>query len=181
MLNSDTWNSLNECLNWIIGITKQYLEPFDWLFIWVLWHINLFRLFNAKSFYTKNSSILNFCIWYILSKTFLFQAIEFSQTVLFQTIQFSISTQFKCQNSSTLNNSVWHKYTVQFYLPIDRTLSSATTLSQSRPGSNGNKGGIPHSLKLQHYWNLTIRLFSVISRTLVGGGLPLCREVVVIY
>ena len=31
--------------------------------------------------------------------------------------------------------------------------------------------------KLQHYWNLTIRLFSVISRTLVeGGGLtPLKR------
>ena len=31
--------------------------------------------------------------------------------------------------------------------------------------------GHPHSLKLQHHWNLTIRLFSVISRTLVGGGL----------
>ena len=29
----------------------------------------------------------------------------------------------------------------------------------------------PHSPKLQYYWNLTIRLFSVISRTLVGGGL----------
>ena len=36
--------------------------------------------------------------------------------------------------------------------------------------------GIPHSLKLQHYWNLTIKLFSVISRTLVRGGLtPLQR------
>ena len=30
--------------------------------------------------------------------------------------------------------------------------------------------------KLQHCWNLTIRLFSVISRTLVEGVLPLCRE-----
>ena len=30
--------------------------------------------------------------------------------------------------------------------------------------------GTPHSSKLQHYWNLTIRLFSVISRILVGGG-----------
>ena len=29
---------------------------------------------------------------------------------------------------------------------------------------------IPHSPKLHHCWNLTIRLFSVISRTLVGGG-----------
>ena len=30
--------------------------------------------------------------------------------------------------------------------------------------------GTPHSPKLQHCWNLTIRLFSVISRTLVRGG-----------
>ena len=30
--------------------------------------------------------------------------------------------------------------------------------------------GYPHSPKLRHYWSLTIRLFSVISRTLVSGG-----------
>ena len=36
--------------------------------------------------------------------------------------QFSISTQF---------SSIW---------PVDRTLSGATTLGQSRPGSDGNKG-----------------------------------------
>ena len=32
--------------------------------------------------------------------------------------------------------------------------------------------GTPHSLKFQHNWNLTIRLFRVISRTLIGevGG-----------
>ena len=41
--------------------------------------------------------------------------------VLFQAIQFSISTQF---------SSIWL---------IDRTLSDATTLSQSRPGSDGNE------------------------------------------
>ena len=29
--------------------------------------------------------------------------------------------------------------------------------------------GAPHSPKLQHHWNLTIRLFSVISRTLIRG------------
>ena len=28
--------------------------------------------------------------------------------------------------------------------------------------------GTPHSSNLQHYWSITIRLFSVISRTLVG-------------
>ena len=30
--------------------------------------------------------------------------------------------------------------------------------------------GTSHSPKFQHHWNLTIRLFSVTSRTLVGGG-----------
>ena len=39
----------------------------------------------------------------------------------------------------------------------------------------------PHSLNLQHYWNLTIRLFSVIARTLIGGVLPLCREAVGVF
>ena len=35
----------------------------------------------------------------------------------------------------------------------------------------------PPSPKLQHYWNLTIRLFSVIYRTLIGVGLtPLQRS-----
>ena len=28
----------------------------------------------------------------------------------------------------------------------------------------------PHSPKLPHHWNLTIRLFSVISKAIVGGG-----------
>ena len=44
------------------------------------------------------------------------------RTVLFQNAQFSISRQFR---------SVWS---------IDRTLSGATTLTQSGPGSNGNEG-----------------------------------------
>ena len=43
--------------------------------------------------------------------------------------------------------------------------------------------GTPHSPKLQHYWNLTIRLFSVISRTLIeeGGVLLLCRDAVNVF
>ena len=41
--------------------------------------------------------------------------------------------------------------------------------------------GTPHSPKLQHCWNLTIRLFNVISRTLVVGVLPLCREAVGVF
>ena len=46
-----------------------------------------------------------------MPKTFLFQAIRFSQTVLIQPIQFSGEYRFclhtvKCQNSSILENSV---------------------------------------------------------------------------
>ena len=44
------------------------------------------------------------------------------KTILFQTSQFTMSTQ---------SSSIW---------PIDWTLSGATTLGQSRPGSDGNKG-----------------------------------------
>ena len=32
--------------------------------------------------------------------------------------------------------------------------------------------------KFQYYWSLTIRLLCVISRTLFGGALPLCRDTV---
>ena len=52
-----------------------------------------------------------------MSKTFLFQAIQFSQTVLIQTIQFSISMQLVLFN------------------PLIRPY-----LGQSGPGSNGNEG-----------------------------------------
>ena len=48
-----------------------YINSFNWLIVWVLWHINLCGLFKAKSI--------------------------FMQIVLFQTIQFSMSTQFNCQ------------------------------------------------------------------------------------
>ena len=42
--------------------------------------------------------------------------------------------------------------------------------------------GTQHSRKLQHCWKLTIRLFSVISRTLVRVGiLPLCRGAVGVF
>ena len=46
-------------------------------------------------------------------KTVILQTIQFNtKTDLFRTIRFSISTPFKCQNSSILNNSVPHKYAV---------------------------------------------------------------------
>ena len=57
----------------------------------------------------------------------------------------------------------------------DGTLTGATTPGWSRPGSNGNEE------VFQHYWNLTIRLFCVISETLVGGFLLLCRETISVF
>ena len=61
------------------------------------------------------------------------------KTVLFQAIQFSISTKF---------NSVW---------PIDRYYHSGPEWTWERLQWRGTS----HSPKLQHYWNLTIRMFSV--------------------
>ena len=68
------------------------------------------------------------------------------QTVLFQTIQFSISTLFKCQLvlCLTIQSSINYVFALilnvkQFYWPIDKTLSSATILGLSGPGSIGNE------------------------------------------
>ena len=57
-----------------------------------------------------------------------------------------------------------------FIWPIDRTLSGATTPSQSGSGSYGNEGVLS---KLQ-CWSLTIRWFDIISRTIgeVVGSYP---------
>ena len=64
-----------------------------------------------------------------MSKQFYFKQLDLAyvhsfnvKTVPFQIIQFSTCIQF---------SSIW---------PIDRTLSGATTLGQSRPGSDGKKG-----------------------------------------
>ena len=80
--------------------------------------------------------------------------------VIFQTIQFSISTQFSS------------------ILPIHRTLSGATTSGQSGLSSVINEGvlHLPQSSCITGT-NLTIRLYSVISRKLfMWWGLNFCRE-----
>ena len=94
-----------------------------------------------------------------LSKIFLFQAIQFSQTVLIQTIQFTISMHFSS------------------ILPIERVLSGATIPGLSGPGSDDNEEVL--SPKLQHHWSLTIRSFSVLSRTLIEGSYSSAEEHVV--
>ena len=57
---------------YIVSISKT-IGKTHFLFVWVLWHINLCRLFNAKSLFIL-------------------------KIVLFQVIQFRKSTQFKSQN-----------------------------------------------------------------------------------
>ena len=56
------------------------------LVVWVLWHINLSGLFNAKSIFMK--------------------------IVLFQTIQFSMSTQFKSKYNLIVKNISISNYSV---------------------------------------------------------------------
>ena len=66
--------------------------------VWILWHINLCRLFNAKSIFMEivPFQTIQFSISTQIKrkKTFPFQAIQFCQAVLIQLIQFSISTDF---------------------------------------------------------------------------------------
>ena len=83
-----------------------------------------------------------------------------SKTVLIQTIQFSKSTQFRS------------------ILPIDRTLSGATTPEWTL--ERWKWKSVLHSPKLLHYCNLTIRLFIVISQPFVGMSYP-CVEMQSVY
>ena len=95
-------------------------------FCLVLWHINHWRLFNAKSISIHiNSFISNNSVKDEYT-------ISMSKIVLFQTIQFSISKLF---------SSIW---------VIHRTLSGATTLSQSVPESGDNEWAhrIPQSSRI---------------------------------
>ena len=81
-----------------------------------------------------------------MSKTFLFQAIQFTQT-----IQFSISMLLVLFNP---------------YIGPSRCYQSGPEWTWEQ----WQWRGTPYSPKLQHCWNLTIRLFSVMSRTLVSEG-----------
>ena len=78
-----------------------------------------------------------------MSKTFLFQTIQFSQTVLIQTIEFSIVFVYTQLHVKTvLFQTIQFSMSTQFnsISPIDRTLLDATTLGLSGPGNDGNEG-----------------------------------------
>ena len=92
------------------------------------------------------------------------------QTALFQTIQFNISHSF------ALSLDVKQFYLIHRLDPI--------RCHHSRPEWTWEQWqwkGKAHSSNLQHYWSLIIRLFSVLSRTLIEGVLLLCREVVGVF
>ena len=122
--------------------------------------------------------------------------------ILSQTIQFSISMQFKCQNQlyfkqfnlakyiffiyTQLNGKTVVFQTIQFSINV---LFKCQTILFDPCYHSGIEWtweqwqgrGAPHFHKFQHYWNLTIRLFSVINRTLVEGVLLLCRDAVGVF
>ena len=121
------------------------------------------------------------CILFHNQKTFLFQAIQFSQTVLIQAILFSLSV--VSMSKTVLFQAIQFCIITQFssIWPIDRALIRCY---YSRPESTREWWqwrGTPHSPKLQHYWNLTVRLFRVISKKLVEGVLPLCWEAICVF
>ena len=66
--------------------------------------------------------------------------------------------------------------------PIDRTLSDATTLGQSGPGSNGNEEvlHIPQSSSITRT-SPSDCIVSYPGHSLGGGGLPHCREAVHVF
>ena len=105
----------------------------------------------------------------MIIKTFLFQAIQFSKTVLIQTIQFSISIVFvypQLNDKTVLFQKTQFSISTQFtsIWPID------IRCNRSWPEGTWERRqwrGTRHSTKPQHYWNLPIRLFRVINRTLV--------------
>ena len=74
---------LSACLDAdnLLWFPLMYVIVGCWLVVWVLWHINLCRLFNDKSIFMK--------------------------IILFRTIQFTMSTQFNCQNISISSYSVY--------------------------------------------------------------------------
>ena len=121
-----------------------------------------------------------------MSKKFLFQAIQLSQTVQIQTIRFSISIVFVCTQlnvKTVLFQVIQFGISLQFssIWPIDRSLSGATTPSQSGSVNNGNERVlyIPQSFSITGT-SPSDCLVSYPGYTLVGV-LPLYREAVVVF
>ena len=149
-------------------------------FALVLRHINYCTLFTVKSslyiFICKHILLITFLNehsikWFqvlqcitnnsIKHQSFIYTLLN-DLIVLFQAIQFSKSHLF------LLSLNFKQFYWAQRY-DLIRCYHPGPDRSRKRWQWRGN----PHYPKLQHYWSLTIKLFSIISRTLVGDLTPL--------
>ena len=112
--------------------------------------------FRFVSFYFVKFSL----VWFVcVCRLFNAKSILYIKTVLFQTIQFSIGT-------------IW---------PIDMTLSGATALGHSGPGSNGNEGllCIPQSFSITR--NSPSDCLELYPGHTSVGVLPHCRKAVCVF
>ena len=97
-----------------------------------------------------------------------------NQSVLFLTIQFSIiKVKRYCYVQLTILLNISHLFINSSissnsikYMPIE-----CYHFEPEGIWEQWQWRGTLHSPKLKHYWNVTIRLFNVISRTLIGGVL----------
>ena len=137
----------------------------------VLWHINHCWLFNAESGlfqYIRYIWFVNinqqngskYCyVSLTIHHSFVYTQLN-NQTVLFQTIQFSISHLF----ALSLIVKYFHLTQIEDSVRCYHSWSEKTW-------ERWQWRSTPHFPKLQHYWSLTIRLFSVIFRVLIEKGL----------
>ena len=147
-----------------------FIEIYDIEFgcIWfILCHINHCRLANVKSVLHIQAVLFQTIRFGITTHIFIFTHLNV-KTFLFQAIQLSVITQFS------------------FILPIDWTLSGASTPGQSGPWNNGNKGvlyitvAIPLYCLVSYPWHLLGKTHSpqkcgpciILQHQLTGPKLP---------
>ena len=141
---------------------------------------NSFCLHTVKC---QNCSILNNSV--LCKQSSNVKTVPFQTFSLAKAHSLNVSTQFNCQKhflfqtilSSHFNYSVQQKHAVLIQFSIRNQLVLFNTqIGPYQVLALGKTWEQQHSPKLQHHWKLTLRLFSVISRTLIGGGLtPLQR------
>ena len=119
----------------------------------VLWHINYCKLFHTKSFYTY---ILN--IWLIILNELNLILSQLNGFTYFYLIRIL---------SLLSNSSIWPYLALSLW---DRGEKGVMVMK-----------GYPALPKTLDYWSLTIILFIVISRTLIGGVLILYRDAVGVF
>ena len=136
----------------------------DWLVILFYCVSTLLGLFNAKLNFKQFS-----LVWV---EFFVYKKLNV-KTVLLKTIQFSISTQFQCQKQFYFKQ--FSSTEVHSLVLFDPWIGANQVLLLQVRVDLG-------VMAMKRYSAFPIRLFSVISRTLVGRGvLSLCRDAVGVF